>query len=218
MLSRAYNVCSNWHLLHLEFEKIIHFLTENDYPKYFVLNIVKHFLYSKYETKIVDLTDERKMYYFKIPYIGHSSDIFKKKLSKLFLKFNIKTRIVFTSTKISTYFSLKDRTNVFLKSCLVYKFTCLRDSNITYIGKTKRHFGKRLTEHGLKGNTSVSNHVKTCENCAETKKFMNCFKILESGNSDFDCKILEAFLIRKNRPCLNKQLNFSGSEFTLKLF
>ena len=162
MLNRAFNVCSNWHLLHIEFEKITKMLIENNYPRYFVLNIIKHFLYTKLDSKI-DICDstnvERKTYYFKIPYIGHTSDIFKKKLTILFKKFDIKTQIVFNSTKVSSYFSLKDKTSIFLKNCLIYRFTCLSDSNTTYIGKTKRYFGKRLIEHGVNGTTSVSKHL-----------------------------------------------------------
>ena len=214
MLSRAYNVCSNWHLLHIEFENITKFLIENNYPRFFVENIIKHFLYKKFEAKIDIHDDERKTYYLKIPYIGHTSDIFKKKLSKLFTKFDIKTQTVFTSTKVSSYFSLKDKTNIFLKSCLIYRFTCLSDSNTTYIGKTKRHFGKRLNEHGVKGTTSVSKHLKNCKNCANNK-LVNCFEFLENANSDFDCKIMEAILIKKHKPSINKQMNFSGAEFTL---
>ena len=140
------------------------------------------------------------------------------KISKSFKEINVKTQIVFTSTKVSSYFSLKDRTNVFLKNCLAYEFKCLSDSNITYIGKTKRFFGKRLGEHGLKGNTAVSKHMKNCQACAQNCEKIKCFKILCNANSDFDCKILEALLIKKKQPSLNKQLNFSGSEFTLKLF
>ena len=101
MLNRAFNVCSNWHLLHIEFEKITKMLIENNYPRYFVLNIIKHFLYTKLDSKI-DICDstnvERKTYYFKIPYIGQTSDNFKKKLTILFKKFDIKTQIVFNST------------------------------------------------------------------------------------------------------------------------
>ena len=125
---------------------------------------------------------------------------------------------MFNSTKVSSYFSLKDKTSVFLKNCLIYGFTCLSDSNTTYIGKTKRYFGKRLIEHGVNGTTSVSKHLRNCKICADYDDFVNCFKILDNTNSDFDCKIVEAILIKKNKPSINKQLNFSGAEFTLKLF
>ena len=34
-----------------------------------------------------------------------------------------------------------------LMANVVYQFTCLRDANSTYIGKTVRHLATRVTEH-----------------------------------------------------------------------
>ena len=180
--------------------------------------IIKDFLHKKIDAKIVNNKDEKKTYYFKIPYVGQASDNFKIKLCKLFRDANVKIQVVFTSTKVSSYFSLKDRTNYYLKSCLAYEFTCLSDSNNTYVGKTKRFYGKRLGEHGVKGTTSVSKHLKKCEMCFNCDNLNNCFEILSTANSDFDIKIIEALLIKKKQPIINKQMNFSGVEFTLKIF
>ena len=90
--------------------------------------------------------------------------------------------------------------------------------NTTYVGKTKRFYGKRLGEHGVKGTTSVSKHLKKCEMCFNCDNLNNCFEILSTANSDFDIKIIEALLIKKKQPIINKQMNFSGAEFTLKIF
>ena len=46
---------------------------------------------------------------------------------------------VFNSFKVSSYFSLKSKSPSLLSSNVVYKFSCLCDTNLTYIGKTKRH-------------------------------------------------------------------------------
>ena len=44
------------------------------------------------------------------------------------------------------------------------------------------------------------------------------FKVLKSGTSKFDVQILEALLIKKYAPSLNKQINFDGTAFTLRIF
>ena len=46
----------------------------------------------------------------------------------------------------------------------------------------------------------------------------NQFKILSTGNSDFDCKIREALLIKSEKPTLNQQLFQNGSTFILCVF
>ena len=45
------------------------------------------------------------------------------------------------------FFSLKCPTPKLLKANVVYKFDCLCDINISYIGKTKRHLATRIKEH-----------------------------------------------------------------------
>ena len=48
--------------------------------------------------------------------------------------------------KIKHVFSFKDKVPKNLKSLVLYKFKC-SDWNITYIGKTYRHFQIRFSEH-----------------------------------------------------------------------
>lgn len=101
-------------------------------------------------------------YTFKIPYIGNPSLMLKKKLKKLFKKQNIDVNIVFSTTKVGSFFSLKDRTNPFLKASVIYQFKCLGDPSCSYIGKTKRYLQKRIGEH-LKGSSAIYSHVTKCK-------------------------------------------------------
>ena len=59
----------------------------------------------------------------------------------------------------------------------------------------------------------TSLHMKSDHNFNE-----NQFKILSTGNSDFDCKIREALLIKSEKPTLNQQLFQNGSTFILCVF
>ena len=90
----------------------------------------------------------RSKYIFKIPYVGNISHEFKSQMVKLFYnELRIDILPVFNTFKVSNYFSLKSVTPKLLTSNVVYKFTCLCDTNITYIGKTKRHLMVRGLEH-----------------------------------------------------------------------
>ena len=62
--------------------------------------------------------------------------------------FNVNIVCVYNSCKHSSYFSLKCRDPRYLTFNVVYKYTCLRDSDLFYLGKTKKnHLGTRVCEH-----------------------------------------------------------------------
>ena len=47
---------------------------------------------------------------------------------------------------------------------VVYKFSCSRDANISYIGMTTRHLGIRIEEHLHHKTTksAIRDHIETC--------------------------------------------------------
>ena len=112
---------------------------------------------------------------------------FKNKVTKLFyndLRINITP--VFNTFKVSRYFSIKSQTPKLITSNVVYKFTCLCDTNLTYIGKTKRHLVVRHLEHlefeKSEPKSEIKNHLMECEIC-RSAKFEN-FEIIKKCNSD----------------------------------
>ena len=70
-------------------------------------------------------------------------------------------KVIFTTTKVSNYFSNKDKTPHELKSNVVYEYKCSYDESIQYIGFTSRPLVERVKEH-LKGKTAVSDHISNC--------------------------------------------------------
>jgi hypothetical protein len=138
-------------------------------------------------------------------------------LIKLFKSLNCDINIVFTTTKVSNYFSLKDRTPHCLKSGVVYLYRCQVDPDITYIGKTKRHLFKRVREHkDPSKRSSIQDHLLTC-NCSDLFR-PDKFKILHSNPCDFTLQIVEALCIKKFNPNLNRSICNNGSSYFLKLF
>ncbi len=214
LLNRAYNVCSSWSLFDIEVMNLKRMFSLNGYPKELFDNCVSKFLYKKYEpvTKRERDTDG---IVFCIPYFGHPSIQFKKKLIAIFNKYyNLKVNVVFKSFKVGSYFSLKFRTPFALSANVVYKYHCSCDTNMFYIGKTKRHLVQRAKEHQTSG--AIFNHNSVCNFCHSVN--LSKFKIIDRANSDLELKIKEALHIKMLSPCLNSQLFQNGSEFILSIF
>ena len=167
-------------------------------------NKVNNFKKLKTESK---QDEEENCRYFKLPYIGNISKNTKNKLSDIVRKF-CKTgtviKIAFTSHKISSYFSLKDKKLKNLQSLVVYHFTC-SVCNDTYIGCTRRHFETRAYEHL---NTDKESHVfkhinsKACKGKTHSRA---SFKIIDRANSFYTLKIKEAMHIQWLQPAINGQ-------------
>ena len=149
LIDRLFKICNNWNSFHNDIENIKSNLIKNAYPPFLINKVIKKYLDYKFSSNQNQLKDKSDVHYFKLPYIGNLSHHIKNKLSKLskeFCKENFNIKLVFNSFKIKNYFSDKDSIPVYLKSFLVYKFTCARCSS-SYIGETCRHFQNRIEEH-----------------------------------------------------------------------
>ena len=142
---------------------------------------------------------------------------FRWKIQSIYKKnYHIDIKVVFNTTEVKHYFSLKCLTPQALKAKVVYKFDCVVDSHTSYIGKTKRHLATRVKEHAKK-DSAIKTHLGQCDGCNENYG-LNLFRIIDSGVSDFDCKVKEAIHIKAYQPNLNRQLFQSGALFTLNVF
>ena len=140
----------------------------------------------------------------------------KSDIGYCLIKVKIRTGFPNCTQLTQNNFSLKCSTPKLLKANVVYKFDCLCDINISYIGKTKRHLAIRIKEHRSE-KSAIDQHLQTCHICDHNLN-ENQFQILSTGNSDFDCKIREALLIKSEKATLNQQLFQNGSTFILCVF
>ena len=148
LIDRTYKINNAWPGFHDDVSKIKDVLKRNSYPPFILDKIIKTYINKIHYNNNKVSSEINKLRYFKLPYIGKYSEQVQKKITKLCKQYcnenNVK--IVFTSFKISNYFSVKDATPYFLKSFLVYKFICARCKSC-YIGETCRHFITRIDEH-----------------------------------------------------------------------
>ena len=85
---------------------------------------------------------------------------------------------------------------------------------------TTRHLGTRIQEH-LHHKTiksAIREHFEICQNCKLNNTNLNSFEVLRTCNSEYATKILEALLIKKHNPQLNRQLYANGSSFLLNVY
>ena len=113
-------------------------------------------------------------------------------------KCNVDINVYCTCFKTGLYFQLKCSIPFPLLSNIVYKFSCSRDANISYIGMTTRHLGTRIQEHlhHKATKSAIHDHFEICQNCKLNNTDLNGFKVLRIGNSEYATKIQEALLIK----------------------
>ena len=154
----------------------------------------------------------------KVPYVGKPSLLFSKRISKLVKSETEQDlRIVFTTTRVSNYFSLKDDTPHSILSKVVYKFTCPGDPDTNYIGYTNRLLCERVKEH-LRDGTAVAYHIDSCTACKSKNITVDNFTILKKCRTNMESMVYEAIFIKRENPKLNRQLIKPGISHTLAIF
>ena len=100
-----------------------------------------------------------------IPYAGAQGDRLVKNLTKKLKRIISQPFIlnyIYKTTKMSHYCNTKDKISDYLKSHVVYEFSCPA-CNARYIGKIDQNLGTRIKEHcGLDKNSRVFNHLTEC--------------------------------------------------------
>ena len=214
LLNRAYNLSSDYKLLHFEFEFLRKFFSSNGYPAKLIDAQIRKFMDKMHSPKTVTADKNEKVMYFSLPYFGHQSEKMKIELSKYLSKIHpsITFRFILVNPfKIGSFFNHKDRIPTCLRSSVVYEFRCACDDAPSYVGSTSRHFFVRMAEHkGISSRTgkpltsppysSIRNHAHTCKSPISD----SCFRILKSTMNPLDLLLLESLCIHRFTPKLNE--------------
>ena len=184
------------------------------YPRSFILKCINSFVLDKNSVN-TNIHNNKPNNFIQIPYTGLPSLTLAKKLKKLFSEAKLDISVIFSPTKIKSYFSLKDKTPLLLKSGVVYKYSCQVDPDCFYIGRTSRHLFRRIKEHEKSG-SQIFHHTSSCNQCQSN--ITNRFEILATSSCETHLNILEALHIRNSNPSINKQLHKSGMSFVLNIF
>ena len=214
-INRAFSICSTWKAFNSEIGKLRHIFKCNSYPENLFNGKVRSFLQKVHSNKSKELADKEDVTHtIVLPYFARASLHFKQNLKKFNKQFNKNIRVVFTTLKVASYFSLKSKCPKPLHSCVVYQFTCAENQHITYVGKTKRHLLTRVKEHkGVNSKSAIFDHIASC-NC---KVSYDNFRILFHAKETYSLSIAEALMIKDRRPILNRTLANNGASLYLKL-
>ena len=149
MLHRAFQLCSNFELFHQEIENLKNIFRKNGHPVNFTEFFIKKCLDNLYVQKEIYLLASKKQLTCLLPFLV------KKSLQLRFRLVNsvnkavrfCSLKVVFRAQrKLNTLFRFKNTLNNKIHSFLVYRYTC-SNCNVTYYGKTYRHFFARAAKH-----------------------------------------------------------------------
>ena len=216
--NRAKITCSTDYLFQKEVAYLKNIFYSNGYPIPLFNKILCQFQNEKTDNK----TEKEFINLFIIPYLGKISKEFSLQIQSLIKKrFDTKITIVYKTTKVQEYFSLKNKTPLILNLNVVYKFTCSRDVNVTYIGTSARYLSSRTGEHlnvSRSGKSAIKEHIRKCSSCKTQPNNMKQFEIIKKCQTSYEAKIHEALVIKRSNPVLNKQLYANGASYLLNVF
>ena len=219
-------ICTNYNSIVTEIECLKLIWLKNAFPMRVIDRMILNFFDKRYIPKKIFHTVAKKKLILSLEFLGKHSLEIKNRLEKIVneqIPF-CKLSVVFSSkNKLRNFFLFKDKVPIDLKSLVLYKFTC-SDCNITYIGKTSRHYQVRYSEHlGISkltnqplkyspaSSTAVRDHTHFCKHNAND---VGSFKIIGFAKNDYHLKIKESLNILRENPKLNKTVK----SFPLYLF
>jgi len=194
---------------HFEMKKVKDFLCKNAYPPHLIEKQVKKYLnkVQSVESQQKTKDDKENTFYVKLPFIGEYSKVVQNKVARLCSNLCKETNIklVFTSKKVSSIFSTKDKIPSCLRANVIYHFQCA-SCNASYVGKTTRHYDVRVHEHLYKQSqpTSVYKHLEEKTNCRLSCD-ESCFSVIDNDSSPFRLQIKEAIHNEWLKPIISKQ-------------
>ena len=229
LLFRIFTLTVDWAKFHDEVKFLSDIFRKKQYPQHFFDRCTKIFINKKLNPDTSEKVEKQKLM-ISLPFVGKYSNDLKKKLSGLassHLKSQFKITVVWSSSRtLRSFFTFKDRLPMHLRSKILYRFKC-DGCNSIYVGKSKRHFLVRASEHlgvsyrtgkaltynpKYSNNTAVLDHINQPNQCSGT---IDSFEIIGGAKNDFFLKIKESLLIKKIKPSL---LNKNSYSVPLQLF
>ena len=145
--------------------------------------------------------------YYKLPYIGNLATEIKQKIIK-HCKYHCEStniKIAISPFKVGDLFSVKESVPKYLRSFVVYRFTC-PGCNASYIGETTHHLTMMIKEHlETDSKSHILKHLDTYRKCEELCN-AECFEVIDSATSSYRLKLKEVMHITWEKPSFNKHI------------
>ena len=200
MIDRTFRLNNTWDGFHLDLEKLKVILQKNEYPPKLIDKSVNKYLNNKIMNKPSETEPSKtkeNIRYFKLPFIGKFSKFTENKLQKLtkqFCKEGTNIKIVFSTFKLASLFSTKDKVPYGLKSYVIYKLLCA-GCNASYVGEAYRHISTRTHEHlETDKSSNIYQHLLKNSHCKSICD-ENCFSISDLARTKYTLKLKEGIYI-----------------------
>ena len=139
LVTRAYRLCSNWHLFDTEINRIKELLMNNGYNKVFLNNIIWTQLNRLYtDDTYKKHGPEQRKYFIRLPFLGDPSNRLLGSINSCLNKLklgSVKIELLHTFSRLEGNFKFKDKQPKHLLNGVMYQVTC--SCNLRYIGETK---------------------------------------------------------------------------------
>ena len=211
LATRAFNICSNYVGMDIEFRFLKQCLYNNGFSKSLTDTYIGKQLEKLLIPKPVTATVSRAIMYFPITFYGRKSLNIKRKLTRLMREFypQVNIRVIFKpKTTIQRFFRFKDVIPSELQSSIIYKYKC-HDCNAMYLGKSKRQFRVRIFEHlgrSIRTNRPLSNPsfsaIRKHSEESDHRIEIDSFSVLTSRASDMELGVIESLYTLRDRPSL----------------
>ena len=226
LIHRAHYVSSTLRSFCMEISFLKSFFFINGYPRALVDHQVELFLNKKLDFSPTFLTAPRKPFYFKLPYFGHKSVQLAIQISKVISEnyFHLDPKsILINNSSIGNFFPYKDKLPLFLRSSVIYQYSCPLGCGSAYVGSTIRTLETRIAEH--KGVSVRTNRVQASQKASSIRAHHSSssqcdasisddnFIVLDSSRNPTSLRILESLYILKTKPNLNEM----SAAFPLKI-
>ena len=224
LLYRAYTICSNWKLIHVEFEAIKSIMLKNGYPTHLLDRSISKLL-DRLRAPPSSKTkeDSKDVPVIVLPFLGRFTKLAEKKIKHAMRQHIPAARIQFiykTSVRLSSLFSFKDKIPSYLQSGVVYHYKCSKCKS-AYIGETTRHTKRRYYEHmgksaltdkalARKVPSAIGDHNSICNSNIKEQDF----SILCRESNEYKLLVKETIFINMLKP----KLNLQGGSMPVKLF
>ena len=195
-------------------------MLKNGYPTILIEKTVNYFLNKLFVKRSVQPTvqstaQSNKNYQIILPYLGIFTSRAEKKIKRALTEHlpGVKINFVYrASTRLRSLFSFKDRIPAYLRSGIIYKYTC-NSCNAVYIGETFRHQQTRFCEHmGISGLTGkdlkckkespIRDHLQNCNGVITH----DSFEIIGRESDLIARRVKESLFIFRDEPGLNGQV------------
>ena len=211
LVNRAVKFSSTWEACSTELNRIKQVMANNNYPQSLVEKVINSRL-SSFRSSNNDSKPDDTTFYFCIQNLSHFvarsteiKSIVKSHVQSSSPDKEVNVRTYFRPYKMSSCFSTRFKCPQRDQNRVVYRFSCPEPAcNASYVGYTTQTLINRVKQHRNR-ESSIFKHFNVDHSKAvpPIDELISNFSIVYSSSEQIKLKIVEAIIIKSERPFIN---------------